>query len=72
MPNGLIITTVREILDGRLMKKDIIPRGLTKDEREFCERVMELRFLGNLPKLNKYVEAYEGAMNGGRACHISK
>jgi len=51
--------TLREILDGRLTKKHL-PRALTKEERDFCERSLELvTAIGDLPKLNKWLEAYE-------------
>jgi len=59
-PSRLILTTLREILDGRLTKKKQLPTRLTNEEREFCERSLELiNTVGDLPKLNKWLEAYE-------------
>ncbi|MCK9599975.1 MAG: hypothetical protein M0R06_13105 [Sphaerochaeta sp.] len=59
-PSRLILTTLREILDGRLTKKKQLPTRLTNEEHEFCERSLELiNTVGDLPKLNKWLEAYE-------------
>ena len=59
-PSRLLLTTLREILDGRLAKKKHLPTRLTKEEREFCERSLDLiNAVGDLPKLNKWLEAYE-------------
>lgn len=59
-PSRLLLMTLREILDGRLTKKNLLPGKLTKEERRFCERSLELvNTVGDLPKLNKWLEAYE-------------
>lgn len=61
-PNRLLMVTLREILDGRLTKKNLLPSKLTNEERALCERSLELMStVGELPKLNKWLETYESS-----------